>query len=55
VIGAWSKRAPVVMISAQMTGSPDLYWYVRAETRRRGFKDLAGKTSGSRVRGRRAT
>ena len=46
VIGAWSKRAPVVMISAQMTGSPDLYWYVRAETAPRGFKDLAGKTVG---------
>ncbi len=46
VIGAWAKRAPVAMISAQMTGSPDLYWYVRAETAPRGFKDLAGKTVG---------
>ena len=46
VIGAWAKRAPVAMISAQMTGSPDLYWYVRADNPARGFKDLAGKTVG---------
>jgi NitT/TauT family transport system substrate-binding protein len=46
VIGAWAKRAPVAMISAQMTGSPDLYWYVRADNPAHGFKDLAGKTVG---------
>jgi len=31
-IGAYSKKAPIRVISAQMTGAHELFWYVRAES-----------------------
>jgi NitT/TauT family transport system substrate-binding protein len=31
-ISAWAKRAPVIVLSSQMTGAPDLFWYVRADS-----------------------
>ena len=44
VIGAYVKGAPVKVISAQMTGAGELYWYARAESGIRSLKDAAGKT-----------
>jgi NitT/TauT family transport system substrate-binding protein len=44
VIGAYAKGAPVRVISAQMTGAGELYWYARAESGIRSLKDAAGKT-----------
>jgi NitT/TauT family transport system substrate-binding protein len=43
-ISAWSKRAPVIVLSSQMTGAPDLYWYVRADSPAKSMKDLEGKS-----------
>ena len=44
VIGAYVKGAPVRVISAQMTGAGELYWYARAESGIKSLKDAAGKT-----------
>ncbi len=44
VIGAYVKGAPVRVISAQMTGAAELYWYARAESGIKSLKDAAGKT-----------
>jgi len=40
-IGAYSKKAPIRVISAQMTGAHELFWYVRAESKIRSLKDAA--------------
>ena len=44
VIGAYVKGAPVRVISAQMTGAGEIFWYARAESGIRSLKDAAGKT-----------
>jgi NitT/TauT family transport system substrate-binding protein len=44
VIGAYVKGAPVRVISAQMTGAGELYWYTRPESGIHSLKDAAGKT-----------
>lgn len=44
VIGASAKGAPIKIISASFTGCPDLFWYVRADSPIKSFKDAAGKT-----------
>src|SRR6478736_6669619 len=44
VIGAYVKGAPVRVISEQMTGAGELYWYARAESGIKSLKDAAGKT-----------
>jgi NitT/TauT family transport system substrate-binding protein len=44
VIGAYVKGAPVRVISAQMTGAGELYWYARAESGIKSLRDAAGKT-----------
>jgi NitT/TauT family transport system substrate-binding protein len=44
VIGAIAKGAPVKIVSAQMTGAPDLYWYVRADSPVKTMKDMNGRT-----------
>lgn len=46
VIGAAAKGAPVKIVSAQMTGAPDLFWYTRADSPVKSMKDLAGRTMG---------
>jgi len=46
VISAWSKGAPVRIISASMTGSSDLFWYTKADSDIASFKDTGGKTVG---------
>lgn len=38
-IGAFSKGAPIRVISAQMTGAHELFWYVRADSKIRSLKD----------------
>src|SRR5207342_3040074 len=44
VLGAYSKGAPVRIISAETTGARDLYWYVRAGSPIKSLKDTDGKT-----------
>jgi NitT/TauT family transport system substrate-binding protein len=44
VLGAYSKGAPVRIISAETTGARDLYWYVRADSPIKSLKDTDGKT-----------
>ncbi|MEA2931075.1 MAG: NitT/TauT family transport system substrate-binding protein [Hyphomicrobiales bacterium] len=44
VLGAFSKGAPVRIISAETTGASDLYWYVKADSPIRTLKDTDGKT-----------
>jgi len=45
VIGAYFKGAPVRVISAQMTGAHELYWWVKADSPYKSLKDVGeGKT-----------
>ncbi len=44
VIGAYVKGAPVRVISAQMTGAAELYWYVKSDSPIVSLKDPAIKT-----------
>jgi NitT/TauT family transport system substrate-binding protein len=44
VLGAFSKGAPVRIISAETTGAADLYWYVKADSPIKSLKDTDGKT-----------
>ena len=46
VIGAVSKGAPAKIVSAQMTGAPDLFWYVKADSPVKSMKDMTGRTMG---------
>ena len=45
IIGAYVKGAPVRVISAEMTGAPDLFWYAKAASGIRSLKDAVGKTA----------
>src|SRR5258708_34534345 len=56
VLGAYSKGAPVRVISAETTGAGDLFWYVKADSPIKSLKDTDGKiigysTSGSATHG----
>ena len=56
VLSAYSKGAPVRIISAETTGAKDLYWYVKAESPIKSLKDTEGKilaysTNGSSTHG----
>ena len=44
LIGAYAKGAPVRIISAAMTGSPDIFFYARADKGIKSLKDADGKT-----------
>jgi NitT/TauT family transport system substrate-binding protein len=44
VMSAFSKGAPVRVISAETTGAGDLYWYVKADSPIKALKDTDGKT-----------
>src|SRR6478672_5471474 len=44
VMSAYSKGAPVRIISAETTGANDLYWYVKADSPIKSLKDTADKT-----------
>jgi NitT/TauT family transport system substrate-binding protein len=46
VIGAFSKGAPVRVISAEGTGAADAFWYARTESGIKSLKDTNGKTVG---------
>jgi NitT/TauT family transport system substrate-binding protein len=46
VIGAYSKGAPVRVISAEGTGASDAFWYARTESGIKSLKDTNGKTVG---------
>src|SRR5206468_7682951 len=43
-IGAFSKGAPIRVISAQMTGAHELFWYVKSDSKIRSLKDADDKT-----------
>ncbi|MEO8752694.1 MAG: ABC transporter substrate-binding protein [Casimicrobiaceae bacterium] len=43
-LSAYSKGAPVRIISAETTGASDLYWYVPASSPIKALKDTDGKT-----------
>ncbi len=44
IVGAYSKGAPVRVISSEMTTASDLYWVVKADSPIHDFKELAGHT-----------
>ena len=44
IISAYVKGAPVRVISAEMTGVPDLYFFARADSGIKSLKDAHGKT-----------
>jgi NitT/TauT family transport system substrate-binding protein len=44
IIGPIAKGAPLVIISASMTGSPDIWWYVRQDSPIKSMKDTNNKT-----------
>jgi NitT/TauT family transport system substrate-binding protein len=46
VLGAYGKGAPIRIVMAQMTGAPDLYWYVKNGSSVKSMKDTEGKTFG---------
>ncbi len=46
VLGAYAKGAPVRIVSAEMTGAPDLFWYAKADSPINSMKDAGGKTMG---------
>jgi len=43
-IGTFGKGAPIRIISSEMTGAPDLYWYVPADSPIQKIEDMNGKT-----------
>jgi NitT/TauT family transport system substrate-binding protein len=56
VLSAYSKGAPVRVISAETTGAKDLYWFVKADSPIKSLKDTDGKilaysTNGSSTHG----
>jgi NitT/TauT family transport system substrate-binding protein len=43
-IGTFAKGAPIRIISSEMTGAPDLYWFVPADSPIHTIQDMNGKT-----------
>ena len=43
VVGAYAKGVPVRVIGTHMTGIPDVFWYVKADSPIKSMKDFAGK------------
>ncbi|HEY2531153.1 MAG TPA: ABC transporter substrate-binding protein [Xanthobacteraceae bacterium] len=43
-VGTFAKGAPIRIISSEMTGAPDLYWYVPANSSIHSIRDFNGKT-----------
>jgi NitT/TauT family transport system substrate-binding protein len=43
-IGTFAKGAPIRIFSSEMTGAPDLYWYVPADSPIHTVQDFNGKT-----------
>ena len=44
VLGAYAKGAPVRVLSAEMTGASDMFWYVKADSPLKTLTDAGGKT-----------
>jgi NitT/TauT family transport system substrate-binding protein len=44
IVGAFTKGAPLRIVSAAMTGTPDIFWYARTDSGIKSFKDVEGKT-----------
>lgn len=44
VISAHSKGAPIEILSSSMTGSSDLFWFVKSDSEIQSFADTDGKT-----------
>jgi NitT/TauT family transport system substrate-binding protein len=44
ILSAYTKGAPVRIISAEATGAPDMFWYAKATSGIKSLKDLHGKT-----------
>jgi NitT/TauT family transport system substrate-binding protein len=44
ILAAYVKGAPIRIISPEATGAPDIFWYVKADSPIKSFKDLHGKT-----------
>jgi NitT/TauT family transport system substrate-binding protein len=42
--GTFGKGAPIRIVGSEIIGSPDLYWYVRADSPIRKIEDFNGKT-----------
>ena len=51
VLSAFARGAPVRVISGEMIGSPNQYWYVPANSPLRRIEDVAAKTIGYSVTG----
>ena len=43
-VGTFAKGAPIRIISGEMTGAPDLYWFVPADSPIHTIEDMNGKT-----------
>src|SRR3984957_18705778 len=43
-IGTFAKGAPIRIISSEITGAPDLYWFVPADSPIHTVEDMNGKT-----------
>ena len=43
-LGTFAKGAPIRIISSEMTGAPDLYWFVPADSPIHTIQDMNGKT-----------
>ena len=46
VISAYAKGAPVRVISAEIKGTPETFWWVKADSGIKSVKDFAGKSVG---------
>ncbi|HEY8579213.1 MAG TPA: ABC transporter substrate-binding protein [Beijerinckiaceae bacterium] len=44
LVGAYVKNAPIRIVAPAMTGTPDVFWYARADSGIKSFKDVDGKT-----------
>lgn len=45
-IGGYAKGAPIRVTAASMTGTPEVFWYARADSGIKTIQDAAGKTIG---------
>lgn len=43
VVAAYAKGAPVRVLGSNIRGVPDLYWYVKADSKIKSFKDLTAE------------
>jgi len=41
-ISAYAKGGPVRIVSSEMVGTPDVFWYVRSDSRLKSVKDISG-------------